>query len=81
MGDVLQEQLSPLAVLVEFLEEHSRLEIPSGETQEWSPKPEKPFLGQAGSAGHSQAWCPPAHPLVDVLWAHSHACSSYVPGL
>lgn len=33
MGDVLQDQLSPPAVLVKFLEQHPRLEIPSGERQ------------------------------------------------
>lgn len=31
VGDVQQDQLSPLAVLVKFLEEHARLEIPSGD--------------------------------------------------
>lgn len=33
MRDVLQDQLSPPAVLVKFLEEHPRLEIPSGDRQ------------------------------------------------
>lgn len=28
MWDVLQDQLGPLSVLVKFLEEHTRLEIP-----------------------------------------------------
>lgn len=31
MGNVLQDQLSPLAVLVQLLEEYSWLEVPSGE--------------------------------------------------
>lgn len=31
VGDVLQDQLRPLAVLVQLLEEHTRLEIPSGD--------------------------------------------------
>lgn len=33
MGDVLQDQLSPLSVPVKFLEEHTGLEIPAGEMQ------------------------------------------------
>lgn len=31
MRDVLQDQLGPLPVLVQFLEEHTRFEIPSEE--------------------------------------------------
>lgn len=35
VGDVLQDQLSPLAVLVELLEEDARLEVPSGDRHTW----------------------------------------------
>lgn len=35
VGDVLQDQLRPLAVLVQLLEEHTRLEVPSGDRRLW----------------------------------------------
>lgn len=44
VGDVLQDQLSPLAVLVKLLEEHSRLEIPSGDRHSCGYESQKSLL-------------------------------------
>lgn len=61
MGDVLQDQLSPPAVLVKFLEEHPRLEIPSGDRQtDVITKTRKVFLVQGWQCRTcGQVWLSP----------------------
>lgn len=61
VGDVLQDQLSPPAVLVKFLEQHPRLEIPSGERQtDVVTKTRKVFLAQGWQCrARGRVWLPP----------------------
>lgn len=75
MGDVLQDQLSPPAVLVKFLEEHPRLEIPSGERQtDVVTKTWKVFLVQGWQCrACGRVWLPSTF---GNLMGYIHTCSS-----
>lgn len=53
MRDILQDQLGPFPVLVQFLEEHARFEIPSEERHGFGVITTRKPFSSAGVANHS----------------------------